>query len=193
MAQDARGARRQHCLLDVRNDYEWEIGHFAGAELPALDTFREFPSFVRASKRERSPRDKGDDVLHGRDPLRAVSALLKKEGFEKVYQLDGGVINYGFKEGQSTGGESSLSSTTAWQCRSMKRRIESHQPMPSLRQKPRMSIITARIWTAMTLFLCCPSCADNFKGVAARRAEQRRACAPMRKRSGLSRFGGPIF
>ena len=33
-------------ILDIRNDYEWEIGHFDGAELPKLETFREFPKFA---------------------------------------------------------------------------------------------------------------------------------------------------
>ena len=66
-------------MLDVRNDYEWEIGHFDGAELPELETFREFPQYARKLKRKARPKgDESDDVLHGRDPLRALFRIAEK-------------------------------------------------------------------------------------------------------------------
>ncbi len=87
-------------LLDVRNDYEWEIGHFEGAELPTLETFREFPQYARRLKETRDPKEtKVMMYCTGGIRCELYSALLKKEGFENVYQLDGGVINYGLKEG----------------------------------------------------------------------------------------------
>jgi UPF0176 protein len=87
-------------LLDVRNDYEWEIGHFEGAELPALETFRKFPQYARELKEKCDP--KATKVMMyctGGIRCELYSALLKKEGFENVYQLDGGVINYGLEKG----------------------------------------------------------------------------------------------
>lgn len=90
----------QTLLLDVRNDYEWEIGHFSGAKLPALDTFREFPHFVQRLKEETDPKEtKVMMYCTGGIRCELFSALLKKEGFDQVYQLDGGIINYGLKEG----------------------------------------------------------------------------------------------
>ena len=87
-------------LLDVRNDYEWEIGHFKGAELPKLETFREFPQYARRLKDSCDPKEtKVMMYCTGGIRCELYSALLKKEGFEQVYQLDGGVINYGLKEG----------------------------------------------------------------------------------------------
>lgn len=87
-------------LIDVRNDYEWEIGHFEGAELPALETFREFPAYAKALKEEKDP-EKTKVMMYCTGGIRCelYSALLKKEGFQNVYQLDGGVIKYGLEEG----------------------------------------------------------------------------------------------
>ncbi len=88
-------------LLDVRNDYEWEIGHFEGAELPDLECFRQFPQYARQLKEDCDPKEtKVMMYCTGGIRCELYSAILKKEGFEQVYQLDGGVINYGLKEGQ---------------------------------------------------------------------------------------------
>lgn len=88
-------------LLDVRNDYEWVIGHFEGSELPPLETFREFPEYARKLKETRDPKEtKVMMCCTGGIRCEIYSALMKKEGFENVYQLDGGIINYGLKEGQ---------------------------------------------------------------------------------------------
>jgi len=87
-------------LIDVRNDYEWEVGHFEGAELPKLETFRQFPQYAKDLK-ERCDPQTTPVMMYCTGGIRCefYSAVLKKEGFEKVYQLDGGVIGYGLEEG----------------------------------------------------------------------------------------------
>jgi UPF0176 protein len=87
-------------VIDVRNDYEWEIGHFEGAELPPFETFREFPGYATQLKQERDPKTTRV-MMYCTGGIRCefYSALMKREGFEKVYQLDGGVIQYGLEEG----------------------------------------------------------------------------------------------
>jgi UPF0176 protein len=87
-------------LLDVRNDYEWEAGHFEGAELPKLETFRQFPSYAKELKKRCDP-EKTAVMMYCTGGIRCefYSAVLKQEGFERVYQLDGGVIQYGLDEG----------------------------------------------------------------------------------------------
>lgn len=87
-------------LLDVRNDYEWEVGHFDGAELPKLETFREFSAYAKELKEKHDPK-KTSVMMYCTGGIRCefYSAVLKEEGFEKVYQLDGGVIGYGLEEG----------------------------------------------------------------------------------------------
>jgi len=87
-------------LLDVRNDYEWKAGHFEGAELPKLDQFRQFPEYAKRLKSECDPAET-PVMMYCTGGIRCeyYSAVLKQEGFEKVYQLDGGVIQYGLEEG----------------------------------------------------------------------------------------------
>ncbi len=87
-------------LIDVRNEYEWKVGHFKGADLPPCDTFREFKDYADSLK------DKVDAkntpvMMYCTGGIRCelYSAVLKSKGFEKVYQLEGGVINYGLKQG----------------------------------------------------------------------------------------------
>lgn len=87
-------------LLDVRNEYEWKIGHFEGAELPACETFREFGNYAEKLKEKYDPQ-KTPVMMYCTGGIRCelYSSILKDHGFENVYQLDGGVINYGLKEG----------------------------------------------------------------------------------------------
>lgn len=89
-------------VIDVRNAYEWAAGHFEGAELPMCDSFREFPAFAKALKDQRDPA-KTKVMMYCTGGIRCefYSPLLKKEGFEQIYQLDGGVIGYGLSEGSA--------------------------------------------------------------------------------------------
>ncbi len=90
-----------YLLLDVRNDYEWEIGHFEGATLPPLKKFREFPEYAQKLSEEVDPKQtKVMMYCTGGIRCELYSAMLKKRGFDEVYQLDGGVIQYGLKEGK---------------------------------------------------------------------------------------------
>ena len=94
-------AKGEHTvLIDVRNGYEWAIGHFEGAELPACDTFRQFPLYVQALKKEIDP--KATPVMMyctGGIRCEFASAYMLQEGFEQVFQLKGGIIDYGLQEG----------------------------------------------------------------------------------------------
>ena len=89
-------------VLDIRNDYEWAVGHFEGAQLPKCSNFREFNQWAEELKAEIDPQ-KQEVVMYCTGGIRCefYSALLKESGFEKVYQLDGGVIGYGLQEGSA--------------------------------------------------------------------------------------------
>jgi UPF0176 protein len=92
---------RHTVLLDVRNAYEWEIGHFEGAERPQLEQFREFPAYAQQMKERWDPATtKVMMYCTGGIRCEVYSALLKEEGYQEVYQLDGGVIQYGLTEGK---------------------------------------------------------------------------------------------
>ena len=87
-------------VLDVRNDYEWEVGHFEGAENPRFKTFREFQGSVKKLKEQHEPQ-KTRVLMYCTGGIRCelYSCLMKDEGYEEVYQLDGGVIKYGQEMG----------------------------------------------------------------------------------------------
>lgn len=89
-------------LLDIRNEYEWQVGRFEGAECPPCDTFREFKGYTEELKDKVDP-EKTPVMMYCTGGIRCelYSALLRKQGFKDIYQLDGGIINYGLKEGNS--------------------------------------------------------------------------------------------
>ena len=81
-------------ILDARNNFEWEIGKFKDAILPDIDYFRDFPQWVKDNKEQLE----GKKVLMyctGGIRCERASAVLKNEGLDDVYQLNGGIINYG--------------------------------------------------------------------------------------------------
>ncbi len=87
-------------LVDVRNDYEWKIGHFEGSLLPQIKCFREFPQYAKDLKKDYDPaKTKVMMCCTGGIRCEIYSAIMKQEGFEEVYQLDGGIIKYGLEEG----------------------------------------------------------------------------------------------
>lgn len=79
--------------IDTRNDYEYAIGTFKTAISPQTQNFREFPQFVEQhldSKRHR----KIAMFCTGGIRCEKASAYLLERGFERVYQLDGGILKY---------------------------------------------------------------------------------------------------
>ena len=86
-------------LLDTRNEYEVRLGTFENAVDLNLDSFRDFPKEIKNLKQEMKDKE---IVMFCTGGVRCekASALMLKNGFKDVKQIDGGVINY-FKE---TGG-----------------------------------------------------------------------------------------
>ncbi len=82
-------------IVDGRNDYEWEVGHFKGAEKPPCKTFRDFPGYIQKIKKEHGTDKKVLMSCTGGIRCELLSSMMKEEGFDNVYQLEGGVINYG--------------------------------------------------------------------------------------------------
>tara|TARA_B110001452_G_scaffold251799_1_gene241158 strand:+ start:472 stop:1302 length:831 start_codon:yes stop_codon:yes gene_type:complete len=86
-------------LLDTRNEYEVRLGTFKNAIDLNLDSFRDFPKEIEKLRKKLN----GKEVVMfctGGIRCEKASALMLKNGFENIQQIDGGVINY-FKE---TGG-----------------------------------------------------------------------------------------
>ncbi|KAF1316085.1 Thiosulfate sulfurtransferase/rhodanese domain-containing protein 2, partial [Globisporangium splendens] len=81
-------------LIDVRNNYEYNIGHFEGALNPKTRRFGQFPDWVRAELPELQKKDKILMYCTGGIRCEKASAYLKHLGLEKVYQLQGGIHRY---------------------------------------------------------------------------------------------------
>lgn len=81
-------------ILDGRNNFEAAIGKFKNAIIPDIEFFRDFPQWVKHNKQQLENK-KVLMYCTGGIRCERASALLKEEGIEDVYQLDGGIINYG--------------------------------------------------------------------------------------------------
>ena len=80
-------------VIDVRNDYEVEIGTFKNAINPKTDTFREFPKYVQENL-DPSKNKKVAMCCTGGIRCEKASSYMKQAGFEEVYHLKGGVLQY---------------------------------------------------------------------------------------------------
>lgn len=80
-------------LVDMRNHYESEVGHFEGAICPDVDTFREelqiAEDLLKADKEKNL-------VMYCTGGIRCekASAYMKHKGFKNVFHLEGGIIKY---------------------------------------------------------------------------------------------------
>lgn len=79
-------------VVDARNDYEVAVGKFRNAIDPGIQSFHEFPAYVREAG---LPKDK-KVLLYCTGGIRCEKALLamEAEGYSDVYQLDGGILGY---------------------------------------------------------------------------------------------------
>lgn len=81
-------------VIDARNDYEHDVGHFKGAIKPDIHNFRELPRWIQENK----------ELLEGKRIMayctggvrcEKFTGWLKREGFNDVAQLHGGIVTYG--------------------------------------------------------------------------------------------------
>ena len=80
-------------LIDMRNSYESEVGHFEGAVCPDVNTFREEIDYVEDMLQDQKD---ANIVMYCTGGIRCekASAYLKHKGFQNVHQLEGGIIEY---------------------------------------------------------------------------------------------------
>ncbi|HIB36183.1 rhodanese-related sulfurtransferase [Mesonia sp.] len=81
-------------LVDMRNHYESEIGHFQGAITPDVDTFRDSLDIIEEDLKEH--KEDKNLVMYCTGGIRCekASAYYKHKGFKNVFQLEGGIIEY---------------------------------------------------------------------------------------------------
>ncbi len=85
--------QNQTVIVDMRNHYESEVGHFKNAICPDVETFKE--SLTVVEELIEPHRDK-DIVMYCTGGIRCekATAYFRSKGFERLYQLDGGIIEY---------------------------------------------------------------------------------------------------
>lgn len=90
---NAMASRPDVTIVDMRNHYESEVGHFKNAITPEVVTFRESLPLIADQLK-----DKKDQPLimycTGGIRCEKASAYMKHHGFKDVYQLEGGIIKY---------------------------------------------------------------------------------------------------
>ncbi len=84
-------------VIDARNDYEYDLGHFRGAIRPDIEVFRDLPQWISENK-EIFEDKKILTYCTGGVRCEKFSGWLIDEGFEDVAQLEGGIVTYGYDE-----------------------------------------------------------------------------------------------
>ena len=81
-------------VVDFRNHYESEVGHFEGAITPDVETFRE--SLPIINEQLKDFKEDKNLLMYCTGGIRCekASAYFKHQGFKNVYQLEGGIIDY---------------------------------------------------------------------------------------------------
>ncbi|HEY5919594.1 MAG TPA: rhodanese-related sulfurtransferase [Chryseolinea sp.] len=80
-------------IVDMRNHYESEVGHFKNAICPDVDTFREELQLVEDLMKEQKDKNL---LMYCTGGIRCekASAWMRHQGFKNVFQLEGGIIEY---------------------------------------------------------------------------------------------------
>lgn len=80
-------------VIDTRNDYEVQVGSFAGALDPKTQSFSDFPAWFEAN-REQLAGKKIAMFCTGGIRCEKATAFVKAQGVDDVYHLHGGILKY---------------------------------------------------------------------------------------------------
>lgn len=84
-------------ILDGRNGYEYDIGHFRGAVRPDITNFKEFPQWIEENLSQHKDK-KIIAYCTGGIRCEKLTGVLLNQGFKDVYHLEGGIVTYGQDE-----------------------------------------------------------------------------------------------
>ena len=77
-------------IIDTRKPFEYSVGTFKGSINPKVENFRDFPKYLKKVKND----NKIAIFCTGGIRCEKASFYLRKKGFNNVYQLKGGILNY---------------------------------------------------------------------------------------------------
>ncbi len=108
LVERAEAEGREVAFFDGRNAFEAQIGRFKNAIVPDVETTRDFIREIDSGKYDHLKDQPVITYCTGGIRCEVLSALMKNRGFEEVYQIDGGIVRYGEKYGDSGLWEGSL-------------------------------------------------------------------------------------
>jgi UPF0176 protein len=94
-------AEKDVTFFDGRNRREAEIGRFADAVVPNVSTTRDFVAELDSGKYDHLKDKPVVTYCTGGIRCEVLSSLMVSRGFNEVYQLDGGIVSYGERYGDS--------------------------------------------------------------------------------------------
>ena len=100
--------QKQVTFFDGRNKWEADIGRFTGAIVPDTRTSHDFVNELESGKYDHLKNQPVVTYCTGGVRCEVLSAMMIKRGFQQVYQLEGGIVRYGEKYGDSGLWEGSL-------------------------------------------------------------------------------------
>jgi len=83
-------SNKENLVIDARKTFEYNIGTFKNAINPNIDNFRDFPKYLKKINKKTSIAM----FCTGGIRCEKASIYLEKKGFNNIYQLKGGIINY---------------------------------------------------------------------------------------------------
>lgn len=95
-------------FFDGRNAFEAKIGKFKNAIVPDVTTTRDFVNEIESGKYDHLKNKPVVTYCTGGIRCEVLSSVMKKRGFQEVYQLQGGIVRYGKKYGDKGLWEGSL-------------------------------------------------------------------------------------
>ena len=95
-------------FFDGRNAFEAKIGKFQNAIVPNVNTTRDFIDEIKSGKYDHLKSKPIVTYCTGGIRCEVLSSVMKKNGFEEVYQLKGGIVRYGKERGDQGLWEGSL-------------------------------------------------------------------------------------
>jgi len=95
-------------FFDGRNAFEAKIGKFKNAIVPDIDTTHDFVRELESGKYDHLKDKPIVTYCTGGIRCEVLSSLMKNRGFNEVYQIDGGIVRYGERFGDSALWEGSL-------------------------------------------------------------------------------------
>lgn len=150
-------------LVDMRNHYESEIGHFENAITPDVDTFREQLPLVVDMLQENKDKNV---VMYCTGGIRCekASAWLKHNGFKNVFQLNGGIIEYA-RQVEAKGLKNKFKGKNFVFDRRLGEKI-SHEVIAKCHQcgQPADTHTNCKNEGCHLLFIQCEACAEKYNG-----------------------------